>query len=194
MDAWQAIGVAVITALIGPTVISFIQSYLKRRSQDLSNVVIAKDISTFSENFKNEFIVPDAEENYFFVQTGIRTNSKSIDSHIKLKNKLGEHFTWYHIRKAQGFLIFRNSELTISLNKWVEIYKIVLLVVAFAAMFAAVIFAYWTKGFTHTWYTFGVFMFVVLILMGLAYLALEALQPILIAKSMKKKLEKLKST
>lgn len=80
-----------------------------------SNQILEKT----SLHFKNNFINPTIEEHYFFLNTGIDTNHKTIPYYIKLKEMLGENFTWKRIRNAKIHLKFNEKG-----KPFVKLYKI----------------------------------------------------------------------
>jgi hypothetical protein len=94
----------------------------RKRLKNLVNVIEAKQlVKEFDKEgtFRKEFILPDIEENYFFMQTGIETNNKSIYKYIEFKEKLGEDFTWEVLKSARRkyYLKFNNDDLIILISK-----------------------------------------------------------------------------
>lgn len=98
----------------------FINRYLFNKG--IRNLKRAKEFqdlfNKYETSFKNEFILPDLEESYFYAQTGIKTNKQSIDKYINFKNKLGVAYTWDIIRDIKPFLNIENREITINLKTW----------------------------------------------------------------------------
>ena len=98
------------------------------RKKKMSKLLNTKEVLGLFENyktdFKDNFILNDLKENYFYIQTGIRTNEKTIQKYIDLKNKLGKDYNWEIIRKAKIHLDTENSEIKVRLSRVAKIYNI----------------------------------------------------------------------
>jgi len=71
-----------------------------------------------SKDFYEQFIIPTTQETLFFLETGIDTNDKSINSYISLKNSLGENYTWKTIKRLMPYIKFDDeNKIYIKVNK-----------------------------------------------------------------------------
>ena len=64
----------------------------RRRLNKIENTSEFKKLFDEHEtDFKENFILPNLKEEYFYIKTGISTNEKSIDKYISFKNKLAKN-------------------------------------------------------------------------------------------------------
>lgn len=57
------------------------------------------------------------KETYFYIQTGIQTNEKSIEKYIKFKNELSLNYTWKHIATVNSYLDLNTDIIELKLSK-----------------------------------------------------------------------------
>ena len=129
MDLINGIITTIISSLLGAFLgkqsISNVFNFFQRRK--LKNMINTLDTHSLFEkldaDFKSEFILPDFKEIYFYIQTGIETNEKSILKYIEFKNKLGGKYTWPDIKKVDQHLDLQSEEIKIKLNKLQRTYS-----------------------------------------------------------------------
>jgi len=107
---------AALTFIAAPYFLNF---YLKKKFQKLQYLNDSYQLFQNLENdFKTNFLEPTIQENLFFIIADFRTNYKSIQAYIELKNKLGADFDWLSIRSAKPHLHFNDQgELYVELSK-----------------------------------------------------------------------------
>ena len=139
MDIWIPVVVVIVSAFLGRPIDHLIASYQKKRLRNLLNAIETDSLmSLYSKDYRDRFVVPDLEENYFFIQTGIKTNHKSIGCYIELKEKLGNDFTWDTIRSAQIHLKFKGHGLDVSTSNLQRLLKNVSLAFGIVLFLSAV--------------------------------------------------------
>lgn len=129
MDLINGIITTIISSLLGAFLgkqpISNVFNFFQRRK--LKNMINTLDTHSlfekFDADFKSKFILPDLKEIYFYTQTGIETNEKSILQYIEFKNKLGGKYTWTDIKKVNQHLDLQSEEIKIKLNKLQRTYS-----------------------------------------------------------------------
>lgn len=130
MEILQSI-IATIGTITGGIIGWFISMQKIRRLKKVSNVIDSKEILDIcSDKFKKEFVLPDFEENYFFLQTGIKTNKNSITKYIQLKDNLSKNFTWDDIKKAMPYLNIEEKQIKIHIDKIDRIRKNIINILA----------------------------------------------------------------
>ena len=104
--------------IVGNFIKSLISPFTKEKFKRLPNVEEMKLVlDNTGKKFKEKFVIPNTEESYFYRQTGIATNHKSIPQYCDLKNRLGRNFTWENIRKAKPYLLFEEKKITVKVSK-----------------------------------------------------------------------------
>ncbi|GIM62103.1 hypothetical protein CAPN008_21530 [Capnocytophaga canis] len=150
-------------------------------------------IDKLGNDFKDNFIIPDLKEQYFYLRTGINTNVTSIQKYIDLKNKLGGNFTWKNIKIAKDYFILKNNIIAVNIPKWLVILTYISLGIIFALFIICIgmliyffdSFALFTK---EIWVKFVVIEFITL---TSAMFFLHNIHPALQAISIKKRLRNL---
>ncbi len=109
--------IEIIKMIIQPitSVYSFFQKKRLNRKIEISQN--DKFINLVGNDFKNKFIVPNLREIYFLMETGIKTNEKSIDKYINFKNYLGKNYTWEQVKLAQSHLDLEGDDIKIKISK-----------------------------------------------------------------------------
>lgn len=112
----------VLGALLSAPILSFFEQIKKRK---LKNYIESQQlIDKLDEDFQNDFIKPNLKEIYFYLQTGISTNEKSIIKYIDLKNKLGGNYTWKKIKLVQQYInLGNNTDPLLKINKIEDIFS-----------------------------------------------------------------------
>jgi hypothetical protein len=82
----------------------------------------------FETDFEKQFFENEWKEACFYMQSGIKTNYKSIPQYIRLKDNLGLNYTWTDIRKAKIHLDLNNDDIKINLKGHDTIYCIVVVI------------------------------------------------------------------
>ncbi|MCV9932876.1 hypothetical protein OIU80_11325 [Flavobacterium sp. LS1R47] len=184
----------VLAAILGKQSLSNLFDSLQRRN--LKNVL--NDLETFSaldkfdEDFKTKFIEPHVKELYFFSQTGIDTNEKSIPKYISFKDKLGGNYTWPKIKRAKQHLDSNGPEIKINLSKTERICANIAISLSLFFFTGGIILYFYlnqfkTQGIGDILITMG--SLVVPMIIG--FLFFISVDSILIAKQMEKRLKSL---
>lgn len=104
--------------IVGNFIKSLINPFTKEKFKRLPNIEEMKLVlDNTGKKFKEKFVIPNIEESYFYMQTGIATNYESISQYCDLKNRLGRNFTWENIRKAKPYLLFEEKKITVKVSK-----------------------------------------------------------------------------
>lgn len=196
LDIWIQLAIAIFSLLSGPPFIQLILSYQRRRLKNLLNAVEAKDlIEKCSEDFKSNFVMIDFQENYFFAQTGIKTNQKSIACYIQLKDKLGNDFTWEPIRIAKPYLKLKSGKIKVVISKWERLYKNAVLIYGFGLFLVGIGIGLYLNQYDQRTVTDTLqVLFLVITPMIFGYLALTSVQSLISASNIEKRLEELKAS
>jgi hypothetical protein len=184
----------VLTAILGKQSLSDLFDSLQRRN--LKNVL--NDLETFSkldkfdDDFKTKFVEPYVKELYFFSQTGIDTNEKSIPKYISFKDKLGGNYTWPKIKRAKQHLDLNGQEIKIKLSKTERICANI--VIALSLLFftgGIILYSYLSQFKTQGIGDILIIMGSLILPMIISFLFFISVDSILIAKKMEKRLESL---
>jgi len=191
VSSWTLIIVALISGLLGQPVMQLIIALNKRKHKKFFNAVEAKGLIELSnDKFRNEFILPDFEETYFYSQTGIKTNYKSIPMYIELKDKLGNNYTWKPIREAKPHLIFCDGKLEVSLNRFQRILKNIFIVVGLLFIVVGVLVTVFINEFQPKTATEIVLVILFMIIpMIIGYLTVNSVQSLVSASLISKRLK-----
>lgn len=177
------IGVAV--SQTGNTIFNSIK---RRRLNKIENTSEFKKLfGEYDTEFKENFILPNLKEEYFYIKTGISTNEKSIDKYISLKNKLAKNYTWYHIKSAISYMDLNTEHITIKLENS-DIRKANLVIGIFLSIILLL-----PSGLILNWFEYSKKGLALLMIWSitstyLIYLIYSFARPILTAKSINKRL------
>lgn len=128
-----------ISILLTAFIIPF-NNFQNRKKNKITNVKeIEFLIDKLDDKFRRDFILKNFKENFFFLQTGIETNEKSIESYIKLKDKLKANYTWKKIKMVTPYLKFENTEIHIELKKIQVFFAKIVTVLSFLFFASSVI-------------------------------------------------------
>ena len=120
-----------IGAFIGQPIIHLFNLFQRRKLKKIENAVESlKLFENFETQFKSDFILPDLKESYFYIQTGIETNEKSIEKYINLKNELSGNYTWKQLKSAKSYFDLTGENIEVKLNKIEKIGADVILIIA----------------------------------------------------------------
>jgi hypothetical protein len=124
-DIMTSILSTLLGAFMGKQSLANVFNFFQRRKlKKTTNILETHSMfDKFDTDFKTEFILPDLKESYFYIQTGIETNEKSIQKYIEFKNKLGGKYTWADIKKVNEHLDLQSEEIKINLNKLQRTYS-----------------------------------------------------------------------
>ena len=104
--------------VLSRSVLELIRSYIRKKTTRLSdesyNLLVTEKACG---DFKEEFILNELKEIYFYNRTGIRTNGNSIKKYISFKNKLGKNFTWQDMNQVKMYFTFEKNEIKIN---WID--------------------------------------------------------------------------
>lgn len=112
--------------LINEIFIPKIGNKYKKFNTSKEALVTSKNIDL---ELKKSFIYSSFQENYFYIHTGIRTNTKNIPVLHNFYNKIG--VDWSIIRKAQSYLKIDKDEINLELKKSEIQSKNIIVVIAF---------------------------------------------------------------
>ncbi len=147
------------------------------------------------DNFQNEFIKPNLKEIYFYLQTGISTNEKSIQKFIELKDKLGGNYNWKKIKSAQLYVDLDSDSPSIKLDKfqehtlnimWLLIFGLLLL-----SAIAVIILSFYIDKIPFKDYVEIIFLVLLPLLCGV--ILMQLIKSSEIAKAMNKRLKSIES-
>ncbi len=150
----QGVVLPIVVAVISGIFTKWVKGMLlSLRTRELNKLnVFVEDIEKMQlitdEKFHNEFVLPALRELRFYIQTGIRTNEKSIDNYIKFKDKLKENYDWKSIGQALSYLKFDDqNEINVSISKTDIFFKNIELIISLCfflfAIFLIFIFNYY---------------------------------------------------
>lgn len=150
-----------------------------------------KLFETYDTDFKKDFILPDLKESYFYIQTGIKTNEKSIDKYIQFKNELSGNYTWEDIKLVKNLLNLNGEKIEIQLSKRRKFFSNVIFGIALL-LFLSVYFIF--IKFSPDFSLFSdndiiKFMFLIVIPVFIGCFLIYLIGPIITAKGMEKKLK-----
>lgn len=195
MNIWIPIVVAIISGIFGQSFVQLIFSYKRRRLKNLLNAVETKSLLDQARtDFKEKFILPDFEENYFYVQTGIKTNYKSIEKYINLKNTLSDDFTWDIIKQAKQHFEFKDSELKVTISKLKRLYKKIFLIIGLLFFITSLFLAFYLNNYEmKTLEELILYFYIIIIPLFFGYITVNSVQSLIYATMIEKKLNKLKT-
>ncbi|MDY3362847.1 hypothetical protein PG623_02415 [Riemerella anatipestifer] len=180
----------ILTFILGKPIDLFINMSLSK-SKKLSNLKeLGNIIENYDDEFVRNFVIPNAKENYFYLQTGIKTNEQTIPKYISLKNKIGEKYDWDSIRKMKKYLyIDSDNEFKIKIS-FSKRYGGILFM-AFAVMFlliSAYFFYVIVADLTNNHYVnLGKFITTFLMALFFAFTIMYLNTPFIIARNLEKK-------
>lgn len=147
-------------------------------------------LDRFDNDFKDNFVLKNFKEHYFFLQTGIETNEKSIKNFIDFKDLLGGNYTWSKIRSALPYYRFKEDKIIIHTNLFLRIFAPVVNILSFVFfLIGLIIIAYFAKDIPY--FSFKDYLKLSLLsifpMLSALYL-LKIITPLNIAIGMQKKL------
>ncbi len=142
MDDLTKIIIAILGGgILGQPLVHLIISYQKRKLKKVTDTLEANPLFEKYEaiDFKKDFVLPNLIENYFYSQTGISTNIKTIPKYIEFKNELGKHYTWKTIKEANNHLNISGEKIEVHLSKFQKSFMKITLVFSFTIFFLSLI-------------------------------------------------------
>lgn len=185
----------VLSSLIIAPISNVAKTFNNRRSRKINNTKeIEFLLDKLDDNFKNNFVLKDFKENYFFLQTGIETNEKSIDSFIKLKDNLKGNYTWKKIKLAMPYFKFENELIIIKIKpilKYFAIFTSIISILFFLISFTIIF--YFTSEFQYFSMKDFLKLFILVFMpVACGYYLLKVISPLNMAIAMEKRLNKYK--
>lgn len=181
---------AILGLFVGKPIILLFNLIKRRKLKKIENATESlKLFETFETQFKTNFILPDLKETYFYIQTGIETNEKSIDKYINFKNELSGHYTWKHIKSTKLYLDLNSENIEIKLNKIERIGSTIILVISLVLFFFAYIISTIYGDDIHSKIGYPGLIGIPVLSSIAAYLMFNSIYPILIAKRMEEKIK-----
>lgn len=179
-------------AFIGQPIIHFFNLFQRRKLKKIENAVESlKLFENFETQFKSDFILPDLKESYFYIQTGIETNEKSIEKYINLKNRLAGNYTWKQIKSAKSYLDLNGKNIEVKLNRIEKIAANIILILAlFLIIFFFFIFLIYSSEISYFFQKDYLKLMVLIIIPFLgSILLVNLVEPMSIAKKIEKKIK-----
>lgn len=93
----------------------------KRKMKRVLFAKEANDLFKSQTPFKKNFIEPDLDESYFFIQTGIQCSRANIQKYINLKELLGDRWSWNKISIADPHLNRDGEIIEVNIGKFTRI-------------------------------------------------------------------------
>lgn len=129
-------------------------------------------------------------EKYFYLETGIKANEKSIYKLISFKDKLGGNYTWCEIKLVQKYLSFEKSDIEIKITRLEKLQSpigvILSLMLVLTSIFGASYFSQFEILELRDILIYGM---IVSVPFALGYFIISHINPIIIATQMKNKLK-----
>lgn len=174
--------------VLSRSVLELIRSYIRKKTTRLSdesyNLLVTEKACG---DFKEEFILNELKEIYFYNRTGIRTNANSIKKYISFKNKLGKNFTWQDMNQVKMYFTFEKNEIKIKLDRWnIIINKVISVLAIFILLFGLFFPVFFNLHELLNIKNHFIYPLVYLIPFFLSIILLVSTIPISIAKRMKK--------
>tara|TARA_R110002012_G_scaffold50790_7_gene131340 strand:- start:7850 stop:8422 length:573 start_codon:yes stop_codon:yes gene_type:complete len=181
---------SIISLLMGLSTKVIINRFLPLNWKKLNRKFEYDDKSPFqSTKFESDFILPSLKEKYFQMETGIRTNEKSIDKYVAFKNKLGENYTWREIKLAQPYLSLAQDEIEIKLTRFDIIRSNIVIILSFIFLITSIVGAsYFSQFKISTLQGLLIYGMIVLVPMGIGYFLVLVVNSVILSKQMDKKL------
>ncbi|MHA7829515.1 MAG: hypothetical protein ACX93O_00345 [Flagellimonas sp.] len=140
--------------------------------------------------FESDFILPSLKEKYFQIETGIRTNEKSIDKYVAFKNKLGENYTWREIKLVQPYLSLDQDKIEIKLTRFDIIRSNIALLISFIFLIIAILgSSYFGQFKISSLQELLIYGMIVLVPLGIGYFLVPVANSVILSKQMDKKLK-----
>ena len=186
--------VALFTGLISQTSI-FSNLFRRRKLKKIENAnEFLKLFAEYDTEFKQQFILPDLKESYFYAQTGIDTNLKSIEKYIKLKDELSGNYTWKKIKSGESYLNLDGENIEVKINKFERFGANILMIVSLLSIVLSFLFYLFygsdTISFTNR-DSIIIFFLTLIPFVGGSVIA-YSLNSIFVAKRIEKKLKKIR--
>jgi len=182
---------SMISLLMGLSTKVIINSFSPLTWKKLNRKIEYDDKSPFlNTKFESDFILPSLKEKYFQMETAIRTNEKSIDKYVALKNKLGENYTWREIKLVQPYLSLAQDKIEIKLTRFDIIRSNIAIIPSFIFLITSILVAFYFSQFKiSTLQELLIYSMIVLVPFGFGYCLISLVNPIIIARQIKKKLK-----
>ncbi|WP_374175298.1 hypothetical protein [Flavobacterium tructae] len=185
---------AVIVAVLGKQSLTDLLDFFQRRKLKnlLNDLETYSALEKFDDEFKTKFVTPHLKELYFFSLTGIDTNEESIPKYIDFRNKLGGNYSWIKINKAKQHFDLNSTEIRINLTPYERICaKIAIGSFIILLLVGIILFSYLNQFKIQGIRDFLLVLSSLIIPAIIGYLFIIAVESILIAKQMEKRLKKL---
>lgn len=183
--------IAFLGGIFGKPFLLFISSLHRRKLKIITNTTEALTLfDKYGSKFQTDFILPDLKETYFYIQTGIKTNEKSIKKYIDFKNKLGKNYTWNDIKLTKPHLNLEKENIEIKLGKKERVLSKVVLIAALLVLFIACSLLTYLNPFkTQNLKDVLFIIFTVFILMIVVFQLINSVNSILVAEKMEKSIK-----
>lgn len=179
----------VLGALLSAPILNFFEQIKKTK---LKNYIESQQlIDKLDEDFQNDFIKPNLKEIYFYLQTGISTNEKSIIKYIDLKNKLGGNYTWKKIKLVQQYInLGNNTDPLLKINKIEDIFSRIttwmIIILITSSVIGGILLNFFSNDLPIKDYLYILFLILIPLVSGI--FLMHSIESITTAKAMMKRL------
>ncbi|MBW8242185.1 hypothetical protein K1F50_05195 [Muricauda oceani] len=156
---------------------------------ETKNYFNSKELFSNSK-FESDFIRPNLIEKYFYLETGIRANEKSIYKLISFKDKLDGNYTWREIKLVQNYLNFEKSDIEIKITRLGKLQSIIgvilSLILVLTSIFGASYFSQFEILELRDILIYGM---IISVPFGVGYFIISHINPIIVSRQMENKLK-----
>ncbi len=140
--------------------------------------------------FESDFIWPNLMEKYFYLETGIKANEKSIYKLISFKDKLGGNYTWRKIKLVQNYLSFEKSDIEIKITKLEKLQSLIGVILSLMLVLTSIFGAsYFSQFEILELRDILIYGMIISVPFGVGYFIISHVNSIIIATQMNKKLK-----
>lgn len=184
----------VIVALLGKQSLADLFDFFQRRKLKnlLNDLETYSALEKFDDEFKTKFVNPYLKELYFFSLTGINANEEAIPKYIDFKNKLNANYTWAKINKAKQHFDLNSPEIKIKITPYERICaNIAITSFIILILVGVILFSYLNQFKIQGIRDFLLVLSSLIVPAIIGYSFIIAVESILIAKQMEKRLKNL---
>ncbi|WP_318310507.1 hypothetical protein [Flagellimonas crocea] len=129
-------------------------------------------------------------EKYFYLETGIKANEKSIYKLISFKDKLGGNYTWRKIKLVQNYLSFEKSDIEIKITKLEKLQSLIGVILSLMLVLTSIFGAsYFSQFEILELRDILIYGMIISVPFGVGYFIISHVNSIIIATQMNKKLK-----
>lgn len=129
-------------------------------------------------------------EKYFYLETGIKANEKSIYKLISFKDKLGGNYTWREIKLVQNYLSFEKSDIEIKITRLEKLQSLIGVILSLMLVLTSIFGAsYFSQFEILELRDILIYGMIISVPFGVGYFIISHVNSIIIATQMNKKLK-----